>query len=198
MAAWPVALPFIHSQAALLRRGDGRTVVLGRPGKDPVRLRLRHLDTALAGGEVLGLRIARGHRQEARRALTHEIKEKILGLNARAALQYRYCRQEGRACQFVRSALPRSKRHDLRSPTASRQGELWRRLEGVNDPNSMSPVTDMGFIERAEVAADGSVDVGFRLPTCWCSPNFAFLMLDDVRSAMEALSWSPAYRITPA
>ena len=82
------------------------------------------------------------------------------------------------------------------SPTASRQGELWRRLEGVNDPELDEPVTDMGFIERAEIAADGSVDVGFRLPTYWCSPNFAFLMLDDVRSAMEALSWSPRYRIT--
>jgi metal-sulfur cluster biosynthetic enzyme len=79
---------------------------------------------------------------------------------------------------------------------ASRQGELWRRLEGVNDPELDEPVTDMGFIERAEIAADGSVDVGFRLPTYWCSPNFAFLMLDDVRSALEALTWSPEYRIT--
>jgi metal-sulfur cluster biosynthetic enzyme len=78
----------------------------------------------------------------------------------------------------------------------SRQGELWRRLEGVNDPELDEPVTDMGFIERAEIAADGRVDVGFRLPTYWCSPNFAFLMLDDVRSALEALSWSPQYHIT--
>ena len=81
-------------------------------------------------------------------------------------------------------------------PIASRQGELWRRLEGVNDPELDEPVTDMGFIERAEIAADGSVDVGFRLPTYWCSPNFAFLMLDDVKSALEALSWKPEFRIT--
>lgn len=81
-------------------------------------------------------------------------------------------------------------------PTASRQGELWRRLEGVNDPELDEPVTDMGFIERAVIAADGSVDLGFRLPTYWCSPNFAFLMLDDVKSALEALSWKPRYRIT--
>jgi metal-sulfur cluster biosynthetic enzyme len=77
----------------------------------------------------------------------------------------------------------------------SRQGELWRRLEEVNDPELDEPVTDMGFIERAEIAADGRVDIGFRLPTYWCSPNFAFLMLDDVRNALEALSWAPAYRI---
>jgi metal-sulfur cluster biosynthetic enzyme len=78
----------------------------------------------------------------------------------------------------------------------SRQGELWRRLEGVNDPELDEPVTEMGFIERAEIAGDGSVDVGFRLPTYWCSPNFAFLMLDDVKTALEALSWSPDFRIT--
>jgi metal-sulfur cluster biosynthetic enzyme len=78
----------------------------------------------------------------------------------------------------------------------SRQGELWRCLEGVNDPELDEPVTDMGFIERAEIALDGRVDVGFRLPTYWCSPNFAFLMLDDVRNALDALSWSPAYHIT--
>jgi len=78
----------------------------------------------------------------------------------------------------------------------SRQGELWRRLEGVDDPELDEPVTEMGFIEHAEIDADGFVDIGFRLPTYWCSPNFAFLMLDDVRQALEALSWSPAYRIT--
>lgn len=82
------------------------------------------------------------------------------------------------------------------SLSESRRGELWRRLEGVNDPELDEPVTEMGFIERAEIAADGRVDVGFRLPTYWCSPNFAFLMLDDVRNALDALSWGPSYRLT--
>lgn len=78
----------------------------------------------------------------------------------------------------------------------SRQGELWRRLEAVNDPELDEPVTEMGFVERAEIAADGSVRLGFRLPTYWCSPNFAFLMLDDIRTALDGLSWSPAYQVT--
>lgn len=77
----------------------------------------------------------------------------------------------------------------------SRQGELWRRLEAVNDPELDEPITEMGFVERAEIAADGSVKVGFRLPTYWCSPNFAFLMLDDIRAALDGLSWSPAYQV---
>lgn len=78
----------------------------------------------------------------------------------------------------------------------SRQGELWRCLEGVNDPELDEPVTDMGFVERAEIDADGRVTVGFRLPTYWCSPNFAFLMLDDIRKALDGLSWSPDHHIS--
>jgi hypothetical protein len=54
----------------------------------------------------------------------------------------------------------------------------------------------MGFVERIEVGEDGSVALDFRLPTYWCSPNFAFLMLDGVRAALERLSGQPAFRIT--
>lgn len=78
---------------------------------------------------------------------------------------------------------------------SSRQAEVWRRLTEVNDPELDEPVTEMGFVERAEVTDDGSVEVDFRLPTYWCSPNFAFLMLDGVRKALDALSWQPAYRV---
>lgn len=77
----------------------------------------------------------------------------------------------------------------------SRQRELWRHLDQVNDPELDEPVTDMGFIERAEIADDGRVEIDFRLPTYWCSPNFAFLMLEDIRTALEGLSWSPPFRI---
>ncbi|SCB40159.1 iron-sulfur cluster assembly protein [Rhizobium hainanense] len=81
------------------------------------------------------------------------------------------------------------------SHTADRRGELWARLAQVNDPELDEPVTDMGFVERAGVTQSGSVEVDFRLPTYWCSPNFAFLMLDGIRQALDALSWSPAYTI---
>lgn len=81
------------------------------------------------------------------------------------------------------------------SLSAGRRGELWARLARVNDPELDEPVTEMGFVERAEVMLDGSVEVDFRLPTYWCSPNFAFLMLDGIRQALDALSWTPAYTI---
>ncbi|TPJ83254.1 iron-sulfur cluster assembly protein [Mesorhizobium sp. B2-5-13] len=79
------------------------------------------------------------------------------------------------------------------SVSSSREKELWRRLGEVNDPELDEPITEMGFVERATMTSDGSVEVDFRLPTYWCSPNFAFLMLDGVRQALEQLSWSPAY-----
>jgi metal-sulfur cluster biosynthetic enzyme len=82
------------------------------------------------------------------------------------------------------------------SPRASREAEVWRVLARVNDPEIDEPVTEMGFVERVEVVADGSVQVDFRLPTYWCSPNFAFLMLDGIREALEMLSWRPKFMIT--
>lgn len=84
---------------------------------------------------------------------------------------------------------------DGSSPADSRRSELWRRLGAVDDPELDESVVEMGFVERAEVGQDGIVEVDFRLPTYWCSPNFAFLMLDGLRQALEALPWSPAYRV---
>eukprot|EP00300_Choanocystis_sp_HF-7_P023443 c2376_g1_i2.p1 GENE.c2376_g1_i2~~c2376_g1_i2.p1 ORF type:complete len:266 (-),score=31.03 c2376_g1_i2:87-884(-) len=84
----------------------------------------------------------------------------------------------------------------VRMSAARRSEELWRRLEQVNDPELDESVTAMGFVERVLIKLDGSVEIDFRLPTYWCSPNFAFLMLDGVRQALDSLSWSPAYRVT--
>lgn len=79
---------------------------------------------------------------------------------------------------------------------SSRIAEVWRVVATVNDPELDEPVTEMGFVEQVEVADDGSVMLDFRLPTYWCSPNFAFLMLDGLREALEQLSWRPPFRIT--
>lgn len=82
------------------------------------------------------------------------------------------------------------------APGESRQRELWRRLDTVMDPELDESVVAMGFVESATIATDGSVAVEFRLPTYWCSPNFAFLMLEDLREALAGLSWAPRSRIT--
>ncbi len=78
----------------------------------------------------------------------------------------------------------------------ARLAEVRARLDQVMDPELDEPVTDMGFVERVDISPSGDVAVDFRLPTYWCSPNFAFLMLDGIRAALESLSWSPPFRVT--
>jgi metal-sulfur cluster biosynthetic enzyme len=73
--------------------------------------------------------------------------------------------------------------HDLKA------SEVWERLGLVTDPELDESVTELGFVERVTVEDDGGVDIVFRLPTYWCSANFAFLMADDMRRAISSLPW---------
>jgi metal-sulfur cluster biosynthetic enzyme len=72
---------------------------------------------------------------------------------------------------------------------ASQLEQVWARLDLVMDPELDEPLTDMGFIEAVAVTGSGIVDVSFRLPTYWCSPNFAFLMAEGIKREVEALPW---------
>ena len=62
-------------------------------------------------------------------------------------------------------------------------------LATVMDPELDESVTELGFITAVELSGDGEVRIGFRLPTYWCAPNFAFLMADDMRRAVQVLRW---------
>lgn len=66
--------------------------------------------------------------------------------------------------------------------------EVLARLDGVTDPELDESVTAMGFIQEIAVAGE-EVAVTFRLPTFWCSANFAFLMAEDMKIAIETLPW---------
>lgn len=62
----------------------------------------------------------------------------------------------------------------------------WAALALVRDPELDRPITELGFV--SEVRADGGrVSVRLRLPTYFCAPNFAFLMVDDARRALGRL-----------
>jgi metal-sulfur cluster biosynthetic enzyme len=67
--------------------------------------------------------------------------------------------------------------------------EVWAQLDLVMDPELDEPITDMGFVEAVAITGPGIVSVTFRLPTYWCSPNFAFLMLSDIKREVEVLPW---------
>ncbi len=75
--------------------------------------------------------------------------------------------------------------------------EIWDCLEHVTDPELDEPVTDMGFVEKISVdQQDNRVEVEFRLPTYWCSPNFAFLMAFDIHNAVSRLPWVTGVGVT--
>jgi metal-sulfur cluster biosynthetic enzyme len=67
--------------------------------------------------------------------------------------------------------------------------EVWARLALVTDPELDESVTDLGFVELVNVDDNCGVDIVFRLPTYWCSANFAFLMADDMQRAVSSLPW---------
>ena len=71
-----------------------------------------------------------------------------------------------------------------------RQNEVWTALDSVMDPELDESVTDLKFVTDVKTSADGHVRVEWRLPTYWCSPNFAFLMASDMRDAVRELPWA--------
>jgi len=70
------------------------------------------------------------------------------------------------------------------SPQAS---ALLAALETVRDPELDEPITSLGFVTSCTVSAGGESEVRLRLPTYFCAPNFAFLMVADAYDAVSAL-----------
>lgn len=63
---------------------------------------------------------------------------------------------------------------------------VWAALGRVRDPELDQPITDLGFVAALRVEAD-LVRVELQLPTYFCSPNFAWLMVADARDALTGL-----------
>ncbi|ATF18027.1 metal-sulfur cluster assembly factor [Phaeobacter gallaeciensis] len=72
---------------------------------------------------------------------------------------------------------------------AELETDVWECLDAVTDPELDEPITEMGFVERIEVTDAKKVRVEFRLPTYWCSPNFAFLMAFGIRKEVTSIPW---------
>jgi metal-sulfur cluster biosynthetic enzyme len=75
--------------------------------------------------------------------------------------------------------------------SAAGPAALLRALETVRDPELDQPITALGFVASCTVSADGDARVRLRLPTYFCAPNFAFLMVAD---AYEAVAGAPGVR----
>jgi metal-sulfur cluster biosynthetic enzyme len=63
---------------------------------------------------------------------------------------------------------------------------LTAALSRVRDPELDEPITELGFVSELRVDG-GRVDVRLRLPTYFCAPNFAYLMVADARAELEAV-----------
>jgi metal-sulfur cluster biosynthetic enzyme len=61
-------------------------------------------------------------------------------------------------------------------------------LGTVRDPELDEPITSLGFVASCTVSAAGEARVRLRLPTYFCAPNFAFLMVADAYDAVSALA----------
>jgi metal-sulfur cluster biosynthetic enzyme len=64
---------------------------------------------------------------------------------------------------------------------------LLEALGEVRDPELDEPITALGFVASAEISDDGEAEVHLRLPTYFCAPNFAYLMVADAYDALSVL-----------
>jgi metal-sulfur cluster biosynthetic enzyme len=64
--------------------------------------------------------------------------------------------------------------------------EVLDALSGVRDPELDEPITDLAFVSEVDLEGD-AVSVRLRLPTYFCAPNFAYLMVADAREAVLSL-----------
>ena len=60
-------------------------------------------------------------------------------------------------------------------------------LTTVRDPELDEPITALGFVASCVVSCEGRAVVRLRLPTYFCAPNFAFLMVADAYDAVTAV-----------
>ncbi|MBC3193134.1 DUF59 domain-containing protein [Pseudonocardia sp. C8] len=74
---------------------------------------------------------------------------------------------------------------------------VWRALGSVRDPELDESITDLRFVQECAVAGD-EVIVVLRLPTYFCAPNFAYLMVADAADAVRAVPGVRTARVTLA
>jgi metal-sulfur cluster biosynthetic enzyme len=60
-------------------------------------------------------------------------------------------------------------------------------LSTVRDPELDEPITTLGFVASCVVSSEGRAVVRLRLPTYFCAPNFAFLMVADAYDAVTGV-----------
>lgn len=86
--------------------------------------------------------------------------------------------------------------HADQSDLLDRSAQVQACLATVMDPELDESVTELGFITEVVLCGEGEVRISFRLPTYFCAANFAFLMADDMRLAVQALPWVTKVKVS--
>ena len=122
--------------------------------------------------------------------VTTATKKKILGLNAaklydiEVPVEFQLPAEAGAPAA---QDAARWGRRRLRGQGVTHEREVLDALGTVRDPELDEPVTSLGFVTSCAVSADGVADVRLRLPTYFCAPNFAWLMVADAYDAVSAV-----------
>ena len=66
-------------------------------------------------------------------------------------------------------------------------GAVFAALATVRDPELDAPITTLGFVASCTVSTEGQAQIRLRLPTYFCAPNFAFLMVADAYDAVSSV-----------
>ena len=64
---------------------------------------------------------------------------------------------------------------------------VWEALRAVRDPELDTDVVSLDFVASVDVGDDAVARIALRLPTYFCAPNFAFLMVADAWDAVSAV-----------
>jgi metal-sulfur cluster biosynthetic enzyme len=75
----------------------------------------------------------------------------------------------------------------MTSSTTTVPGAVYAALGAVRDPELDEPITTLGFVASCTVSVEGQAQIRLRLPTYFCAPNFAFLMVADAYDAVTAV-----------
>lgn len=72
---------------------------------------------------------------------------------------------------------------------------VWASMETVRDPELDEPITTLGFVASCTVSPGGEARIRLRLPTYFCAPNFAYLMVADAYDAATRVDGVRAARV---
>lgn len=82
----------------------------------------------------------------------------------------------------------------LEFETGVTEAQVYAAIADVLDPELDEPLVKLGFIDHVQVSG-ADVTIVFKLPTYWCSPNFAYLMASDLRERVRTLAGVRTARI---